>query len=193
MQGLFEVALVVGVGVGLILVVGASPIIAVIGGPKYVGAVAPLRIEGAAVLGTCLIPVWNTGLLALHRHSAQLACNLVGLAVIAGVTLGLAPAIGARGAAVATVAGEWTVALGLLLALGRAGRQLLPRMGRIVPRVGLAAAAAAAAMLVPIPALGQLAVAITVYVAIVLTLRAFPKELLELVPARLSRDRKSRG
>src|ERR1035441_8337970 len=83
LQGLFEVALIVGVGVGLLLVVGAKPIIDVIGGHKYAGAVTPLRIEGAAVLGTCLIPVWNTGLLALHRHSAQLVCNFSGLVVTA--------------------------------------------------------------------------------------------------------------
>ncbi len=189
LQGLFEVALVVGVGVGLTLVVGARPIIDVIGGHKYLGAVAPLRIEGAAVLGTCLIPVWSTGLLALHKHSAQLACNLAGLAVIAGVTLGLAPTIGARGAAVATVAGEWTVAVGLLLALGRADRRLLPGLWRIGPRVALAAGPAFAVMLAPIPSLAQLAVAIVLYTAIVVALRAFPKELLELLPTRGRRAR----
>src|ERR1019366_5793241 len=159
LQGLFEVALIVGVGVGLMLVVGAKPIIDVIGGHKYAGSVVPLRIEGAAVLGSCLIPVWNTGLLALHRHSAQLVCNLAGLAVVAGLALGLAPTIGARGAAVATVGGEVTVAVGLLFALGLANRQL-------------------------IPAVAQLGGAVVVYAAMVVLLRVLPKELLELVPGR---------
>lgn len=185
LQGLFEVALIVGIGVGLMLVVGAQPIIAVIGGHKYTGAVAPLRIEGAAVLGTCLIPVWNTGLLALHRHSEQLICNLLGLAVTAGLTLGLAPVIGASGAALATVGGEWTVAVGLLIALGRANCRLVPRGRAVVPRVILAAVAALAVMLIPIPAIAQLALAVVVYAVAVIALRALPKELLELIPDRM--------
>jgi O-antigen/teichoic acid export membrane protein len=191
LQGLFEVALIAGVGVGVILVVGAKPIIDVIGGHKYAGAAGPLRIEGAAVLGTCLTPVWSTGLLALHRHSAQLICNLISLAVVAGVTLGLAPVIGARGAAIATVAGEWTVAISLLIALMLTNRRLVPKALAVGPRVALAGGAAFAVMLVPIPAIAQLALATAVYAAMIGVLRALPRELLELVPARLLRAPRS--
>ncbi len=184
LQGLFEVALIAGVGVGVMLVVGATPIIEVIGGHRYSGAVGPLRIEGAAVLGTCLTPVWSTGLLALHRHAAQLICNLISLAVIVGVTLGLAPVIGARGAAVATVAGEWTVAISLLVALMLANRQLVPKARTATPRVALAGGAAFAVMLLPISAIDQLVLAVAVYTAMIVFLRALPRELLELVPGR---------
>jgi O-antigen/teichoic acid export membrane protein len=186
MQGLFEVALIAGVGVGLILVVGAAPIIAVVGGQGYSSAVGPLRIEGAAVLGTCLTPVWSTGLLSLHRHSAQLVCNVASLLVTAGLTLALAPALGARGSALATVAGEWTVALALLVALARAKRDLLPRAWLILPRVGLAAVAAFAVMLIPIPDIFRLALALAIYPTMIVLVRALPKELLELLPERLS-------
>jgi O-antigen/teichoic acid export membrane protein len=185
LQGLFEVALIAGVGVGVILVVGAKPIIDVIGGHKYAGAAGPLRIEGAAVLGTCLTPVWSTGLLALHRHSAQLICNLISLAVVAGVTLGLAPVIGARGAAIATVAGEWTVAISLLIALMLTNRRLVPKALAVGPRVALAGGGAFAVMLLPIPAIARLALATAVYAAMIVVLRALPKELLELTPERL--------
>ena len=184
LQRLFEVALIAGVGVGVILVVGASPIIAVIAGPRYAGAVGPLRIEGAAVLGTCLTPVWSTGLLALHRHAALLVCNLIALVVVAVLTLGLAPTIGARGAAVATVAGEWTVAISLLVALVRANRQLAPGALMVAPRVALAGAGALAMMLLPLPALAQLALAIVVYAGVIAILRALPRELMELIPRR---------
>jgi O-antigen/teichoic acid export membrane protein len=186
LQGLFEVALIAGVGVGVLLVVGAVPIIEVVGGPSYSGAVGPLRIESAAVLGTCLIPVWTTGLLALHRHSAQLVCNLVGLAVIAGVTLGLAPVIGARGAATATVAGEWTVAIAFLVALVLAKRELWPKGRAIVPRVALAGGIASAVMLIPIPDVAQAVLAALVYTTLIVVLRALPKELLELLPKRFA-------
>ena len=190
LQRLFEVALIAGVGVGVILVVGATPIIEVLGGTRYAGAVGPLRIEGAAVLGTCLTPVWSTGLLALHRHSSQLACNLIGLAVIASATLILTPTIGARGAAVATVAGEWTVAIGLLIALLVANRRFAPN-ARNVWRVALAGGGGFATMLLPIPAVAQLVLAIAVYATTIGVLRALPQELLELIPSRTARRRRS--
>jgi O-antigen/teichoic acid export membrane protein len=184
LQRLFEAALVAGMGIGLILVVGAAPIIAVIAGPRYAGAVGPLRIEGIAVLGTCLIPVWNNGLLALHRHAALLVCNLIALVVTAALTLGLAPVIGARGAAVATVAGEWSVAISLLVALMRADRGLVPGALTVASRVALAGMCALAMMLLPVPAVAQLALAIAVYTTAIAALRALPRELLELLPGR---------
>lgn len=184
LQRLFEVALIAGVGIGLTLIVGAAPIIAVIAGPRYTGAVGPLRIEGIAVLGTCLTPVWSTGLLALHRHTALLVCNLIALIVTAALTLGLAPVIGARGAAVATVVGEWTIAVGLLVALVRANRRLTPSALAMVPRVALAGAVALAMMLLPLPAIAQLVLAIAVYAAIIAVMRVLPRELLELIPGR---------
>jgi O-antigen/teichoic acid export membrane protein len=183
---LFAVALVVGVGVGVILVVGAKPIIDVIAGHKYSGSVAPLRIEGAAVLGTCLTPVWSNALLALHRHVALLTCNVISVAVTVGLTLGLAPVLGARGAAVATVAGEWTVALSLLVALARAKPELTPRTLTPVLRVAVAAGAAFATMLLPIAPVAQLASALAIYAAVILAVRALPRELLELMPFRSS-------
>jgi O-antigen/teichoic acid export membrane protein len=191
LQRLFEVALIAGVGIGVVLVVGATSIIDVIGGPGYSGAVGPLRIEGAAVLGTCLTPVWTTGLLAQRRHSAQLVCNLIGLAIVVGLTLGLAPVIGARGAAAATVAGEWAVAISLLVALGYANRQLLPKARAVGPRVALAGAGAFAMMLLPIPDLVRLALAVAVYAATIIVLGALPRELLELIPTRSSRKRRA--
>jgi O-antigen/teichoic acid export membrane protein len=184
LQGLFEVALIAGVGLAVVLVTGAAPIIAVIGGPKYAASAAPLRIEGAAVLGTCLVPAWSLALLALHRHSALLLTNLITLVVTAATTLALAPTIGARGSAIATVAGEWTLALVLLGSLTRANRQLIPRAAPAAPRVALAAAAAFAVLLLPVPAIAQLALALVVYATVIVALRALPRELLELVPWR---------
>jgi O-antigen/teichoic acid export membrane protein len=181
---LYAVALVAGVGVGLLLVIGAKPIIDVIAGPRYGGAVVPLRIEGAAVLGSCLTPVWSNALLALHRHMAMLLCNLVSLAVTVGVTLSLAPQLGARGAALATVAGEWTVALSLLFALARARSTLIPRHLGLIVRVALAAGAGVAMVLLPISAPARLGAALVAYVAAIVMLRALPRELRELLPGR---------
>jgi O-antigen/teichoic acid export membrane protein len=190
LQRLFEVALIAGVGVGLVLVVGARPIIDVIAGPRYSGAVTPLRIEGAAVLGTCLTPVWSTALFSLHRHAALLICNLLTLTITAAVTLALAPTIGARGAALGTVAGEWTLAVSLLVALVRTEPKLRPDALKVAPRVALAGAAGFATMLLPIAPVAQLALAVTVFTAIIVLLRALPRELLELLPTRSPQSRR---
>jgi O-antigen/teichoic acid export membrane protein len=187
LQRLFEVALIAGVGVGLVLVVGAKPIIDVIAGPRYAGAVAPLRIEGAAVLGTCLTPVWSSALFSLHRHSALFICNLATLTITVGVTLALAPVIGARGAALGTVAGEWALAIGLLLALVHADRKLRPKARTVAPRVALAGAPAFATMLLPVAPVVQLVLAVALYSAIIVVVRALPRELLELLPSRAPR------
>jgi peptidoglycan biosynthesis protein MviN/MurJ (putative lipid II flippase) len=120
-----------------------------------------------------------------------LICNLITLAVTAGLTLGLAPAIGASGSAVATVAGEWTLAISLLIALVRAKRQLVPKAWTVAPRVALAGGAAFAMMLLPIPAVAQLALAVAVYTAMIVVLRTLPLELLELLPARSRRIRRT--
>jgi O-antigen/teichoic acid export membrane protein len=182
---LFAAAMVAGVGIGVILVTGAGPIIDVIAGAHYRGATDALRIEGAAVLGTCLTPVWSTGLLALHRHTAMLVCNLTSLAVAAGLTLALAPTLGASGSALATVAGEWTVAVSLMVALRRrSGPRPRPDTVRRAARAVLAGAAATSALLIPVAGVLQLAVAIAVYVALTVVLRTLPRELLELVPGR---------
>jgi PST family polysaccharide transporter len=187
LQRIFEVALIAGVGVSVVLVTGAGPIIHVVAGHRYAGAVQPLRIEGAAALGTCLIPVWSAGLLALHRHTAMLLCNVIVVSLTVALTLSLAPTLGANGSALATVAGELTAAACLLVALTRANRRLLPDGARVVPRVALAAAPAFAVMLVHLPGLVQLALAAAVYTAIIVLSRALPREILELLPSRARR------
>ena len=117
-------------------------------------------------------------------------CNVITLAVTAGLTLGLAPVIGARGAAVATVAGEWTLAISLLVALVRASRRLVPNALSVAPRVMLAGGAALTMVLLPLPAIAQLALAVAVYVAMIVVLRVLPNELLELIPGRLADTRR---
>ncbi|HWY90689.1 MAG TPA: hypothetical protein VNY31_08465, partial [Solirubrobacteraceae bacterium] len=99
-------------------------------------------------------------------------------------TLGLAPVIGARGAAVATVAGEWTIAISLLVALVRANRRMVPGARTTTPRVALAGAGALAMVALPVSAIVQLVLAVVVYASVIAALRALPRELMELLPGR---------
>jgi hypothetical protein len=87
------------------------------------------------------------------------------------------------------VAGEWTLAISLLVALVRASRRLVPSALSVAPRVALAGGAALAMVLLPLPAIAQLALAVVLYVATIVILRALPSELLELIPGRAERVR----
>jgi O-antigen/teichoic acid export membrane protein len=185
-QGLFEVLLILGVAAAVGAVTGAKPIIEVIAGPRYAGAAAPLRIEGAALVASFLLPVWGIALVSLRRHRALALTNLLAFAITAILALLLASSHGATGAAVATVAGEWVLCAAYVLALTR-GSSL-----SIDPVIGLkvivAAGAAFAVMLLGLSDVAQLVAALAVYACVILMLRAVPRELLQLLPASRRRS-----
>lgn len=123
-QGMFEVVVILGVFAALGAVAGATPTIEVIAGPHFAHAAAPLRIEGAALLASFILPALGIALISLHRHRALAIANLVALSITAALTLILAKSHGATGAAVATVCGEWILCASYLLALTRGAESL---------------------------------------------------------------------
>jgi len=185
MQRMFEAAVIFGTWLSIATVLGAHFAIDVVAGPGFGPAVAVLQIQGAALLGTFLTVTWGTGLLALHRHSTLLVANLLGLATSAVVTVLLVPGHGAKGAAIATLAGEFLLAAVYTVALFRGDRQLLVN-ARVVPKVAVAAAAALALAFVPGLTDVLLVLASTsVFFAVLWILRGIPAELQEaLLEAR---------
>jgi O-antigen/teichoic acid export membrane protein len=186
MQRLFEVATILGVAAALTAVTGAGPIIAVIAGPRYAAAAPVLRIEGAALLGSFLLSTWSYALISLREHRALLMSNVTALTVTAVMTLVLASAHGAQGGAVGSVAGEWVLAVGYLLALTRGKAYMRPQAGPTV-KVLLAAVPAFAVMLLHLPGFLQPILALTVYTCAILASGALPRELYELLPSRRRR------
>lgn len=182
-QRMFEVLLILGVAAALAVITGAKPIIEVVGGSAYAGAVAPLRIEGAAFVASFLLPAWGIALVSLHRHRALALANLVAFSATAALTLILAASHGATGAAVATVCGEWIICMAYVIALTR-GESRLRLNAAVTIKVAIAAAPAFAVMLLPLPAVAQLIVALAVYACGILLLRAIPRELYGLLPFR---------
>jgi len=183
-QRLFEVMLIFGVATALGVVAGAKPIIEVVGGSAYAGAVGPLRIDAAAFIASFLLPVWGIALVSLHRHRALALANLIALSTTAGLTVVLASSHGATGAAVATAGGEWIICIAYVVALTHGERRLSVHPA-IAAKVAMAAVPGLAVMLLPLPAVAQLILALVVYAAGVLLLKAFPRELTELLPSRL--------
>jgi O-antigen/teichoic acid export membrane protein len=177
MQRLFEAAVIFGTWLSVATILGAQFAIDVIAGSGFQPAVPVLQIQGAALLGTFITVTWGTGLLAVHRHRALLLANLVGLATSALVAVLLVPDHGAKGAAIATLAGEGVLALIYTLTLLGPDRRLRVSAW-VVPKVAVATAAALALALVPgLDGLLLVLAATGVFFAVLALLRGIPSEL----------------
>ncbi len=156
------------------LTAGATIAIDVVAGDGFDGAAGVLRLHAIALALAFFAAPWGYALLSLRRHGALLAIN--GAALVAlGIGLALlVPDHGARGAAIATIAGEAVLAAtGMWLAVRAGVRPRLARLPRIAAAAGLAAIPAAL-----LPALAGVLVGLAVYAAVLIALRTVPDELL---------------
>jgi O-antigen/teichoic acid export membrane protein len=184
LQRLFEVSAVVGAGIALVLALGASFAVDVIGGlPEFEDSVPVLRLLALAIVTSFLVATWSFALLSLHAHRELLVCNALAAAVAAGGTVALAPSAGAMGAAAATLAAEAVLAVAYLFALRRRRAALTPELG-VIWRVLVAGLVGGAAALIPVPAFLQSAIGGILFAAAVVLLRALPPELLNALRGR---------
>jgi len=190
LQRIFEVSLVLGVGTALGVFTGAEFVIRLITGPefqRYAGAVPVLQIQGLALAASFMVAGSGYALLTLGRYRGLLAVNGMALAVSCVLTLLLAQSDGARGAAIATLGGETVLAAGCVLVLSIGNPDLRPRLAR-APRVALAAAPAAVlAGTLGLSSIALTAVVLCSYALMVAITRALPREVLELIPQRITR------
>lgn len=184
LERIFEVSLILGMATVLGTLGGAQFIIAVIAGPKYAASAGVLQIQGIAMLASFVLAGWSFALLSLKRYRALLAVNLLALVVSFVLTLVLAGADGARGAAIATLCGESTLAVASLIVLVRGHPALRPRLTVAVKVLASAAPAAALALLPGVPSIVRALLALLVYGVLILATRAVPGEVLELLPLR---------
>lgn len=182
LRRIFETSLIAGVGAALIFIAAAPFIIAVLGGHRYAGAVPVLRIQSLAMIASFLGAGWGFALMSLHYHREMLIVNAASLIVIFVLLFVLAPIDAAQGSAIATVGGESTLAIGLLIALVRrnpAMRPPLPVVGKVLLAGSIAGAIA---LIPPMPSIVRAIVLATIYGLLILWLRALPEELLGLLP-----------
>jgi O-antigen/teichoic acid export membrane protein len=185
LQRLFEVALIAGAAAAVTTVVGAGVAIDVIAGADYEDAVEALRIQGAAILASFLIATWSYALISLHQHTALLVCNGLALAVGIVIAVALTPDGGASGGAIATVAGETTLAVAYAIALMRRRRDLRPSLRVVAPVAVACAVALAAGLLLPLPELVRALLAGGLVIGVTGAFGAIPAELKDLLPSRL--------
>jgi O-antigen/teichoic acid export membrane protein len=179
-----QVSLILGVAAALGLGIGARFVVEVIAGRGYLGAVPVLRVQSIALLATFMLAGWSFALLSLQRYRSLLIVNATAFAVSCALTVLLASTDGAQGAALATLAGESTLAVGSLLALSKVDPKL--SIGLDAPfRIALAGAAAcgvgAGALIAGLPAALAALAALALYALLILATRAAPAELGELL------------
>jgi O-antigen/teichoic acid export membrane protein len=183
LQRMGEAALLVGLGLGLVLAVGAEPIVELLGGSAFAGAAEPLRIQSVAIAGAFLTQVGTVGLIAVQRQRALVAVNVLALAIVLVLGFTLIPLWEANGAALAASIGEVGLAVAALTMLARVRPSLRPDL-RYVPKLLLAAGAGLLCMLLPLPAVAQAMVALAVYGVMAFALKVVPTELVEALLRR---------
>jgi len=174
---LLEVALVLGIWVALVLLLGARPIITVLAGDASDPSVLLLRLQGIALAATFVTVAGGYVLLALHRHRAILVANACALAVALTLTPALIIAYDATGAAIGVLVAEIVLAAVTLTIVLRARPRAAAALRR-APRILAAGVLAGASILIPgLPPIGHTAVAVLAYPALLLALGRFPPEI----------------
>lgn len=185
LQRMGEAALLVGLALAVVLVVGAAPIVQLLGGSGYAGAVDVLRIQSVAVAGAFMTQLGTFGLVAVKHQRALVLVNVMALVTVLVLGCTLIPLWEADGAALAASIGEVLLATASLTMLVRARPALRPDL-RYVPKLLSASAAGGLCVLLPVPDVLAAVVAVAVYAAVAWLLHAVPVELVEAVLRRRS-------
>ena len=134
LQRMFDVGLLLGPLTAIVVAFGAEPGIRLIAGSASAPSADVLRIQGLALAATFLVATWGFALLSLRAHREIIGANALAFALATGLVLALAPAHGARGAAVAMSVTEVVLAAAYGVLLMRSRPELRVSL-RMVPRV----------------------------------------------------------
>jgi O-antigen/teichoic acid export membrane protein len=183
-QRLAETTLIAGVGLGLMLLVGAEFIVHVLARGHLQPTIVVLQIQSVAIVTTFTSTTWQYSLLALHHHRASLLTSALGLSVSVILSFALIPALQAEGAAIAFASAE-VVLSASAFALLHIARPSVRWPLRVSVRVMLAAALGACTLALPgITSLEATAIAALVYLGVLVVSRAIPAEMLHAIPVR---------
>lgn len=179
---LVEGTLVLGTFLSLMLVLAAKPVIDVLGGAAFAKSVPVLRIQGLALMATCVAVSAGYVLLAMHRHRAILIANAAALLMSVLASVVLISLLDAQGGAIAVVLAEFALAGTQVTMLIKARPQLRRAfLVRPLAIVAVGAATSAVALLPVIPALGKAALGAIVFAALLALVGLFPPEIRELL------------
>jgi O-antigen/teichoic acid export membrane protein len=182
---LAETMVLAGVGVALVIFLGARFAVDLVAGPDFDPSVNVLRILAFALMGTFVIAARGYALLSLGRLRAMLVSNALALSVVFAAGIPLIRAHGATGGAIALVASELTLGVCYEVALTRGRPQLRPSPSFVARAACAAAVAAVPVLVLGLPSLVAAVAGMLIYGGTLIVLRAVPVELLHaLRPSR---------
>ncbi len=176
-ESLGEGAVVAGVLAIIVAARAAEPVMAIIGGSHFRPAGAVLRIQVGALLFIALYQIWTVSLVALGRQRELILTNSIGLVGVTVFAAVLVPLDGARGGAIASVAGDALLACLIYWRMHVATGRVMVRAG-FLARVVVAAAVASAALLLPgLPDIAAAALAGALFLGVGQMIGMLPEEL----------------
>jgi O-antigen/teichoic acid export membrane protein len=183
---LVETMAIAGVGLAVVLFLGAQLCIDIVAGPGFEPSVGVLQILACALIGTFVIAARGFALLSADSMRAIFVSNLIALVVVVVAGVPLIGAHGAIGAAITLLAAELTLAACYEIALTRRRPAMRPAPGFVGGVLLAAAVAMSGTLLLGLPSLAAAAMGAAVYVGMLFALRIVPAELLEAFRSRSS-------
>ena len=178
-----EVSLMLGALIAIVFVLGAEPVVTLLGGSEFEEAGPVLRIQAPAVVTIFLVQAWAAFLIADDHRRDLLRCVLLGLVALVVAGLVLIPVADARGAAVAAVVADVVYATAVFVAIRRLPGQPTPLNGRFLARLAVAfGVAALAGVAIPASDAVAAAVAATLFAAACIALRMVPVDVWSAIP-----------
>jgi O-antigen/teichoic acid export membrane protein len=176
LQQVFDVNLVIGGWTGLVLLLGAEPIIRFLGGSEFDGAIPALQLLAVGIAASFVSAGWGTALIAMREQRALFLATAFGAAVGVALLAVLTPNEGAQGAALAVAIGEVVRALATGLALVRVRPELRPRL-TLVPKLVVALGLAGLVALTGINAVVVCVLASGIYFGLLAVTGGLPPEV----------------
>jgi O-antigen/teichoic acid export membrane protein len=178
---LLQTGILAGLGATVGLVTGATFVVALLGGSKYVEATHLIALISLAFPATFALGTGSTVLLASGRHRELVWITIVGATVSVAATWFASEEWGPDGTCLGIVFGEVLIAAGYFYVISKIDRNALPKPLWFVGAI-TAGAAGCSAALIGIPGLFAAMLGGAIYIAVGLTLRVFPPELTEKIP-----------
>ncbi len=179
---MFELGMIVGAFLAMCVVLAAPFLVEILTGSPDHPSVPVLRIQAAGLLLTFVASATGYPLLSLRANRSLLVANLGSLVVAVALTLLLAPAYGAQGAAVAAVGAELALATLNVTFLLRGGGLRLPVL-RSAPILLCAVAGLGAGFVTGVHPIVDTAVGALVFAAGLVATGRFPPEARETLSA----------
>jgi O-antigen/teichoic acid export membrane protein len=177
LQRTFEVAVVASAALALVTV-ACAPLVPVLFGHDYDGAVPMLQIQAWALIPLFAGQVLGIALVALHRQRALAIGNVAAVAVVLAVGLAVIPTYGGEGAAAAGVTAEACLCVLLFALLHHARADVTPGMA-FLWRPLLALAAGIGPLVLGFGPLVAGVLAVTAFCLVAVAVRAVPHEVFE--------------